>query len=83
MLVGALDNATNLYGRGYVTLVAGNSANVALSDYGRVINATKIRVLPEKYTQIPAYSFKVHTKGNHVPQLKVRSKFPTFIYRKL
>ena len=74
MLVGAFDNATNLYGRGYVTLVSGNSVNVALSDYGRVINTIKIRVLPEIYTQLPAYSFKVYTKGDYVPQLKVRSK---------
>jgi len=73
MLVGAFDNATNLYGRGYVTLVAGNSVNVALSDYGRVINSIEIRVLPEIYTKLPAYSFKVYTKGDHVPQLKVRS----------
>ncbi|KAF0751710.1 Uncharacterized protein FWK35_00019435 [Aphis craccivora] len=69
MLVGAFDNATNLYGRGYVTLVAGNSVNVALSDYGRVINTMKLRVLPTKYTQLPAYAFKVHTKGDYVPQL--------------
>lgn len=73
MLVGAFDNATNLYGRGYVTLVAGNSVNVALSDYGRVINTIKIRVLPEKYNKLPGYSFKVYTKGDYVPQLKVRS----------
>ncbi|XP_025208243.1 uncharacterized protein LOC112603736 [Melanaphis sacchari] len=73
MLVGAFDNATNLYGRGYVTLVAGNSVNVALSDYGRVINTKQIRVLPEKYNRVPAYSFKVHTKGDHVPQLKKTS----------
>lgn len=74
MLIGAFDNATNLYGRGYVTLVAGNSVNVALSDYGRVINTTKLRALPTKYTQLPAYAFKVHTKGDYVPQLKVRLK---------
>lgn len=73
MLVGAFDSATNLYGRGYVTLVAGNSVNVAMSDYGRVINTTKIRVLPDKHTKLPAYSFKVYTKGDYVPQLKVRS----------
>ncbi|XP_060847831.1 uncharacterized protein LOC132927329 [Rhopalosiphum padi] len=73
MLVGAFDNVTNLYGRGYVTLVAGNSVNVALSDYGRVINTIKIREVPEKYNQVPAYSFKVHTKGDYVPQLKKTS----------
>ncbi|XP_016658697.1 uncharacterized protein LOC100167275 isoform X2 [Acyrthosiphon pisum] len=70
MLVGAFDSATNLYGRGYVTLVAGNSVNIAMSDYGRVINTTKIRELPNKHTKSPAYSFKVYTKGDHVPQLK-------------
>lgn len=73
MLVGAFDSATNLYGRGYVTLVAGNSVNVALSDYGRVINTVKLRALPTKYTQLPAYAFKVHTKGDYVPQLKKTS----------
>jgi len=72
MLVGAFDNDTNLYGRGYITLIAGNSVNVALSDYGRVINTIKIKVLPEKYTKLPAYSLKVYTKGNYVPQLEVR-----------
>jgi len=72
MLVGAFDSATNLYGRGYVILVAGNSVNVAMSDYGRVVNTTKIRVLPDKHTKLPAYSFKVYTKGDYVPQLKVR-----------
>ncbi|XP_060876252.1 uncharacterized protein LOC132949399 isoform X3 [Metopolophium dirhodum] len=70
MLVGAFDSATNLYGRGYVTLVAGNSVNIAMSDYGRVINTTKIRVLPNKHSKSPAYSFKVYTKGDYVPQLK-------------
>ncbi|XP_022174799.1 uncharacterized protein LOC111036859 [Myzus persicae] len=70
MLVGAFDNSINLYGRGYVTLVAGNTVNVAMSDYGRVINTIKIRVLPEKYTKLPAYSFKVYTKSDYVPQLK-------------
>ncbi|CAI6361930.1 unnamed protein product [Macrosiphum euphorbiae] len=73
MLVGAFDSATNLYGRGYVTLVAGNSVNIAMSDYGRVINTTKIRVLPNKHTKSPAYSFKVYTKGDYVPQLKKTS----------
>lgn len=72
MLVGAFDSVTNLYCRGYVTLVAGNSVNIALSDYGRVINTTKIRVLPNKHTKSPAYAFKVYTKGDYVPQLKVR-----------
>ncbi|XP_022170007.1 uncharacterized protein LOC111033534 [Myzus persicae] len=69
MLVGAFDNATNLYGRGYVTLVAGNSVNVAMSDYGRVINTTQIRVLPERHTKLPAYSFKIYTKNDNVLQL--------------
>jgi len=79
MLVGAFDNATNLYGRGYVNLVSGNSVNVAMSDYGRVINTIKIRALPEKYTNLPAYSFKVHTKGDYVPQLNVRLKLFLFL----
>lgn len=70
--MGAFDCSTNLYCRGYVVLVSGNSVNVALSDYGRVINTIKVRVLPEKYTQISAYSFKVFTKGNDVLQFKVR-----------
>lgn len=74
MLVGAFDSAANLYGRGYITLVARNSANVVMSDYGKVINTFKIRSLPEKYTQLPAYSFKVYEyiKENCVSQLKVR-----------
>lgn len=69
MLVGAFDNATKLFGRGYVTLVAGNSANVALSDFGRVIKTTKIKVLPESVTQRPAYSFKGYTKDSIVQHL--------------
>lgn len=73
MLVGAFDSATNLYGRGYITLISGNSVNVAMSDYGRVINTIKIRTLPEKYTKLPAYSFKVYTKGNYVSRLEVRT----------
>lgn len=72
MLVGAFDCSTYSYCRGYVVLISGNSVNVALCDYGRVINTIKVRLLPEKYTQIPAFSFKVFTKGNNVPQLKVR-----------
>lgn len=71
MLVGAYDSSTKLYGRGYITLVAGNSANVVMSDYGRVVNTIKIYSLPEKYTQFSAYSFKVYTKNNRVSQLKV------------
>lgn len=71
MLVGAFDKITNLYGRGYVVLIAGNSVNVAMSDYGKVINTITIRALPEKYLELPAYSFKVHTRENYVPQLEV------------
>lgn len=71
MLVGAFDKATNSYGRGYITSVAGNSANVVMSDYGRVVNTIKIYSLPEKYTQFSAYSFKVYTKDNRISQLKV------------
>lgn len=70
MLVGAFDNTTNLYGRGYVTLVAGNTVNVAMSDFGKVINTILVRVLPEKYSKIPAYSFKIYSKDN-VLQLEV------------
>lgn len=69
MLVGAFDCDTKLYGRGYVIFVAGNSANVALSDFGRVINTTKIRVLPESVAQRTAYSFKGYTKDNIVDEL--------------
>lgn len=72
MLVGAFDSTTNLYGRGYITLIARDGVNVALSDYGRVINTIKIKVLPEKYIKLPAFSLKVYTKGNYVPQLEVR-----------
>lgn len=75
MLVGAFDSVTNLYGRGYVALVSGNTVNVVMSDYGRVINTTKIRTLPEKHTQLPAYAFKVYTKDHCVPQLKVIVKY--------
>lgn len=71
MLVGAFDIATNSYARGYVVLISGNSVNVAMSDYGRVINTIQIRALPEKLTQLPAYSFKVFTKDNCVSKLKV------------
>lgn len=71
MLVGAFDSASNSYGRGYVVFVAGNSVNVAMSDYGKIVNTIKVKVLPEKYTLLPAYSFKVYTKDNNVPQLKV------------
>lgn len=71
MLVGAFDADTKLYGRGYITLITGNNVNVALSDYGRVVNTTKVKVLPTKYTQTPAYAFKVFTKTNCVSQLKV------------
>lgn len=80
MLVGAFDSVTNLYGRGYITLVAGNSVNVALSDFGRVVNTTKIRSLPEKYTQLPVYLFKVYTKENAVTQLKVRLNYFKFLF---
>lgn len=81
MLVGAFDSVTNLYGRGYVAFVAGNSVNVALSDFGRVINTTKIRALSEKYTQIPAYSFKVFTKDQCIPEIKVISiNYPLLIH---
>lgn len=73
MLVGAFDSATHLYARGYITLISGNSVNVAMSDYGRVINTVQIRKLPEKYIKLTGYSFKVYTKGNCVLQLKVRS----------
>lgn len=71
MLVGAFDVASNLYGRGYVVLVSGNSVNVAMSDYGKVINTKQIRVLPTKLTQLLSYSFKVYTKDKCVSQLKV------------
>ncbi|XP_025425814.1 uncharacterized protein LOC112694531 isoform X1 [Sipha flava] len=64
MLVGAFDNVTNLYGRGYVTLVAGNTVNVTMCDFGKIINTNLIRVLPEKYSKIPAYSFKIYSKDN-------------------
>jgi len=78
MLVGAFDNATKLFGRGYVTLVAGNSANVALSDFGRVIKTTQIKVLPESVTQKPAYSFKGYTKDGivqHLTEVKIHPGF--------
>lgn len=82
MLVGAFDHFTDLYCRGYITLVTKNSVNVALCDFGRVINATKIRIVPEKFTQVPPYSFKVYTKDNIVSQLiEVRSYY--FIYFKI
>lgn len=71
MLVGAFNKDANLYGRGYVTLIAGNSVNVAMSDYGKVINTTTIKILPKKYSELPAYSFNVHTRENYVPQLEV------------
>lgn len=71
MLVGAYDSATKLYGRGYVTVIADNSVNVVMSDYGKVINTNQVRVLPKILTEIPIYSFKVFTKVNSVQQLKV------------
>lgn len=74
MLVGAYDSAINLYGRGYVAVVAGNRANVVMSDYGKVINTNQIRALPKTLSEIPMYSFKIYTKENCVPQLNVRLK---------
>lgn len=80
MLVGAFDTVTSSYGRGYVTLVSGNTVNVAMIDYGRVINTTIIKVLPEKHTRKPAYSFKVYCKDQSVSLLKVISiNFHNFI----
>lgn len=82
MFVGAFDNFTELYCRGYITLVTKNSVNVALCDFGRVINTNKVRIAPERLTQIPPYSFKVYTKEDIVSQLiEVRSYY--FIYFKI
>lgn len=69
--MGAYDDDSELYARGYVTLVSKNSVNVALCDFGRVIVATKIRELPKKLTQIPAYALKVYSKNNNVSKLTV------------
>lgn len=82
MLVGAFDNFTELYCRGYITLVTKNSVNIALCDFGRVINTNKIRAVPEKFIQVPPYSFKVYTKEDIVSQLmEVRLYY--FIYFKI
>lgn len=79
MLVGAFDNFTNTYARGYVIFVAGNSVNVALCDYGRVIKTFDSRILPEKYISLAAYSFKVYTKNKCLPQLIVRNRSIKFL----
>lgn len=80
MLVGAFDNATNLYGRGYVTVVAGNTVNVVMSDFGKIINTINIRVLPEKYTKIPAYSFKIFSKDKSLLlQVSLKQKYIIFL----
>ncbi|VVC34737.1 Tudor domain,RNA recognition motif domain [Cinara cedri] len=81
MLVGAYDRTTNLYGRGYVMVIAGNSANVVMSDFGKVINTNEIRELPETFIRIPMYAFKVYTKGNDVAQLE--EKFYIFNVHKV
>ncbi|XP_050542444.1 uncharacterized protein LOC126906154 isoform X2 [Daktulosphaira vitifoliae] len=76
MLIGAFDLITNLFARGYVTFVVGKSANVVLCDYGRAINATTFRTLPNVYSLLPIYSFKAYTKGeDSVAILKKSHKF--------